>query len=181
MLARKRSRTDTFEPALNGQVQQAPLRLLPVEESKNRACHLLIIAPFFLVLALNGPEIRRSIETTARSTSGVHNINGNEVRTFPVCLPPRPEQREIVRRVDQLFALADQVEAHYVKAKQYVDSLKQSILAKAFRGELVPQDPNDAPATVLIERIQEARGTKTMDRSKPRATKSGAAPQNPVL
>jgi len=48
----------------------------------------------------------------------------------------------------------------YAKAKQHVDSLKQSILAKAFRGELVPQDPNDEPASALLESIQQARGTK---------------------
>jgi type I restriction enzyme S subunit len=98
-----------------------------------------------------------------------------------IAVPPLAEQQEIVRRVEELCALADQIEARYAKAKQYVDSLKQSILAKAFRGELVPQDPNDEPATVLIERIREARGTKTMDRPKPRATKSGIAHQNPVL
>ena len=55
--------------------------------------------------------------------------------------------------------LADQIEARFTKAKQYIDSLNQSILAKAFRGELVPQDPNDEPATLLIERIREARAT----------------------
>ena len=70
----------------------------------------------------------------------------------------RRNWQEIVRRVDESFALADQVEARYAKAKQYVDSLKQSILAKAFRGELVPQDPTDEPATVLIERIRDASG-----------------------
>ena len=49
------------------------------------------------------------------------------------------EQHEIVRRVEALFALADQIETRYQKAKTYVDKLTQSILAKAFRGELVPQ------------------------------------------
>jgi type I restriction enzyme, S subunit len=53
------------------------------------------------------------------------------------------EQQEIVRRVESFFTLADQLEARYLKAKAHVDKLTQSILAKAFRGELVPQDPND--------------------------------------
>jgi hypothetical protein len=48
------------------------------------------------------------------------------------------------------------IEARYAKAKVHVDKLTQSILAKAFRGELVPQDPNDEPASVLLKRIRSA-------------------------
>ena len=69
-------------------------------------------------------------------------------------LPPLTEQHEIVRRVEELFALADRIEARYQKAKAQVDKLTQSILAKAFRGELVPQDPNDEPASALLKRIK---------------------------
>jgi type I restriction enzyme S subunit len=50
----------------------------------------------------------------------------------------------------------DALEACYWTAKAHVDKLTQSILAKAFRGDLVPQDPNDEPATVLLERIRQA-------------------------
>jgi type I restriction enzyme, S subunit len=52
------------------------------------------------------------------------------------------------------------VEARYQKAKAVVDKLTQSILAKAFRGELVPQDPNDEPASELLERIREERARR---------------------
>jgi len=62
-----------------------------------------------------------------------------------------------VRRVEVLFALADQLEARYAKAKAHVDKLTQSILAKAFRGELVPQDPNDEPVSVLLQLIRNAK------------------------
>jgi restriction endonuclease S subunit len=72
-------------------------------------------------------------------------------------VPPLPEQREIARRVESLFALADHIEARYAKAKAHVEKLTQSILAKAFRGELVPQDLNDEPASVLLERIRQLR------------------------
>ncbi|MCX5895575.1 MAG: restriction endonuclease subunit S [Proteobacteria bacterium] len=67
------------------------------------------------------------------------------------------EQQEIVRRVEALFKKADEIEARYQKAKAFVDKLTQSILAKAFRGELVPQDPNDEPASELLKRIKEER------------------------
>ena len=56
-------------------------------------------------------------------------------------------------QVDKLFALADKMESHYQKAKGRVDKLSQSVLAKAFRGELVPQDPNDLPAAELLKQI----------------------------
>ncbi len=84
-------------------------------------------------------------------------------------LPPRVEQIEIIRRVEHLFVFADKIEARYTKAKTMLDRLPQSILAKAFRGELVAQDPNDEPASVLLERIKaekeklavEKKGKKT--------------------
>ncbi len=52
------------------------------------------------------------------------------------------------------YALADQIEARYAKPKAHVEKLTQSILVKAFRSELVPQDPNDEPAEVLLRRIR---------------------------
>ena len=69
-------------------------------------------------------------------------------------MPPLAEQKEIVRRVQELFALADQIEARFNKAKSQVDKLTPSLLARAFRGELVPQDPNDEPAETLLERMR---------------------------
>lgn len=89
-------------------------------------------------------------------TDGVSqsNINAQKLSEFIIPLPPLPEQQEIVRRVEALFKKADAIEARYRKAKAFVDKLTQSILAKAFRGELVSQDPNDEPASVLLERIR---------------------------
>ncbi len=84
-------------------------------------------------------------------------INTTQLRKLEVRVCPLPEQREIVRRVEALFALADQIEARYAKAKAYVEKLTPSLLVRAFRGELVPQDPNDEPASVLLERIRSQR------------------------
>ena len=64
------------------------------------------------------------------------------------------EQHEIVRRVEELFALGDRIETRYQKAKGQVDKLTQSILAKAFRGDLSTHDPNDQPASELLKRIK---------------------------
>src|SRR5207249_1550402 len=81
------------------------------------------------------------------------NINVGILSEVQVPLPPLAEQQQIVHRLEALLALADQIEARYAKANAHVEKLTQSILAKAFRGELVPQDPNDEPAEKLLERI----------------------------
>ncbi|MBD8237547.1 restriction endonuclease subunit S [Pseudomonas fluorescens] len=108
---------------------------------------------------LKSPAVRQVIEMTARSTSGVNNINSEEIKSLIFTMPPLSEQNEIVSRVEQLFALADQMEAKVASAQNRIDHLTQSILAKAFRGELAPQDPNDEPASVLLERIKIRRAT----------------------
>lgn len=90
---------------------------------------------------------------------GKPGLNLSNIRDLVFALPSRDEQTEIVRRVEQLFAFADQLEAKVSSAKSRIDHLTQSILAKAFRGELVPQDPNDEPASVLLERIQAQRAS----------------------
>jgi type I restriction enzyme, S subunit len=77
------------------------------------------------------------------------------------------EQKEIVRRIESLFKLADNIEQQYQQAETNLETLNQSILAKAFRGELVPQDPNDEPASVLLERIRAER-----DKAKPKKSKT---------
>lgn len=89
--------------------------------------------------------------------STVKTIYMPALKELRILLPPLAEQAKIVRRVDQLFAIADQLEAKVATAKQRIDALTQSLLAKAFRGELVPQDPNDEPASTLLERIRAQR------------------------
>ena len=71
-------------------------------------------------------------------------------------IPPLQEQQEIVSRVEALFAQADVLEAQYLSLKAKIDKLPQALLAKAFRGELVPQNPTDEPASVLLEKIKVA-------------------------
>jgi type I restriction enzyme S subunit len=99
-------------------------------------------------------------------------INTEQLRTTPIPLPPLEEQKEIVRQVDNLFTLADKLETHYQKAKAKVDKLSQSVLAKAFRGELVPQDPNDEPAEKLLERIMKEKAKMEAELKKTKKKKS---------
>lgn len=113
--------------------------------------------PAYVNFWLKSPTVRQVIEQTARSTSGVNNINSEEIKSLVFTMPPLAHQTEIVRRVEQLFAFTDQLEAKIKTAQTRINHLTQSILAKAFRGELVPQDPNDEPASELLARIQAQR------------------------
>jgi type I restriction enzyme, S subunit len=81
-------------------------------------------------------------------------INIEDLRALPVRVPSLIEQSEIVRRVDQLFVLADRLQRRYNDTVTRVEQLTPSVLAKAFRGELVPQDPNDEPAGEMLGRIR---------------------------
>ncbi|EOW9104088.1 restriction endonuclease subunit S [Vibrio cholerae] len=128
-----------------------------------------IINPRLVKLSLNSEIQRKYIKAYLDSPLAWHFFNGFShggtmdilnlgiLRKLPIPLPPVEEQKEIVRLVDQYFAFADTIEAQVKKAQARVDKLTQSILAKAFRGELVPQDPNDEPADKLLERIALAR------------------------
>ncbi|MUK37737.1 hypothetical protein GNP82_09250 [Aliivibrio fischeri] len=98
-------------------------------------------------------ELRKNAKLAVNQAS----INQTDVKNCLLYLPKIEEQKEIVRLVDQYFAFADTIEAQVKKAQARVNNLAQSILAKAFRGELVPQDPNDEPADKLLERIAQAR------------------------
>lgn len=90
-------------------------------------------------------------------TTGRAKLTQGALLSLPIRVPPSLEQTEIVRRVEQLFVFAGQLEARIGAAQARIDRLTQSILAKAFRGELVAQDPNDEPASVLLERIKAQR------------------------
>jgi len=94
------------------------------------------------------------------------NLNLGIVKGWYVSIPPLPEQQEIVRRVERLFALADNIEQRYKKAQAFIGKLTPSLLAKAFRGELVPQDPNDEAASVLLGRIKGEREEKPKGKRK---------------
>ncbi len=99
------------------------------------------------------------------------NINAQKLGKFEIPLPPLEEQKEIVRQVDKFFAIANKLEIHYRNAKAKVDKFSQSVLAKAFRGELVPQDPNDEPAEKLRERIIEEKAKMEGGEKKTRSKK----------
>jgi type I restriction enzyme, S subunit len=103
---------------------------------------------------------RKQLQAAAYG-QGKPGLNLDNIRDVVVGLPPLAEQQEIVRQVKALFALADKIEARLTKAQAHVDKLTPSLLAQAFRGELVPTEAELArreghdyePASALLERI----------------------------
>lgn len=111
------------------------------------------ISTGWLYCILCGGENIAEIVHETRGSAGQTNISLSQCRDFIFPVPSVEEQTEIVRRVETLLAYADRLEARYNSVRAQVEKLTPATLAKAFRGELVPQDPNDEPASKLLERI----------------------------
>lgn len=90
---------------------------------------------------------------TISNGSNVPQINNGDVAPLPIDVPSASEQAEIARVLGITFSWIDRLAAEATSARRLIDRLHQAVLAKAFRGELVPQDPADEPASVLLERI----------------------------
>ena len=117
-----------------------------------------ITSQWIYILLCEGAPIRDVLARTKGSVGQV-NISLSQCRAFEFQVPSVEEQTEIVRRVETLFALADRLEARLAQAQTAATRLTPALLAKAFRGELVPQDPNDEPAAELLRRLQAQRAT----------------------
>ncbi|QDT10762.1 restriction endonuclease subunit S [Planctomycetes bacterium K23_9] len=98
-----------------------------------------------------------------------------EILSLHVALPPTEEQDEIVKRVEQALLHLETIGAEVASMESSLTVLDQSILSKAFRGELVPQDPRDEPASELLARIRTTRAeeaAKSKSKSKPKTNKT---------
>lgn len=133
--------------AMNLTINQDIKALIPNENDLDSKFGLYLIKGL-------APRILRECSKTGTTVASVET---KLLETMEFGLPIIEEQKEIVRLVDQYFAFADTIEAQVKKAQARVDNLTQSILAKAFRGELVAQNDDDEPAEVLLERIAKAR------------------------
>lgn len=99
------------------------------------------------------------------------NINAKKLAAFEFSLPSIQEQAEIICRVETLQKLADRIEVRYIAARNQILRLTPLVLSKAFRGELVPQDPQDESASVLLKRINENREKQVPQKTNGRAAK----------
>ena len=85
---------------------------------------------------------------------GQPNVNGTSLKELFLPLPPLSEQRRIVEKIEGLLALVDDLETNKTDLQSYIKQAKSKVLEMAIRGELVPQDSNNEPASVLLERIK---------------------------
>ena len=127
--------------------------------------------PEYIHYLLSSKQTRDYFKANATGTAGnMPKINQKVVMNTPVLLPSIKEQSEIIHQIKKIFNTAYLIENCFQQTEDDLTTLDQSILAKDFQGELVPQDPNDEPASVLLERIQAERA-KLNGKAKTRAKK----------
>jgi type I restriction enzyme S subunit len=117
----------------------------------------------YLSLALRSLFLQGQINRKKTQTAQA-NIFQGKIRTLVFPLPPRDEQCRIVSEIERLLSVVDQTDHSVNAAARRSDRLRQSILKCAFEGKLVDQDPNDEPASVLLERIRAERAAATPSR-----------------
>lgn len=130
--------------------------------------------PTFIGLQLCAKPFRQRMEQVKKATTSVAAIYGKDFWPLAIVFPSLPEQREIVRLLDEQFTVVEQNEREIDAALKRSAALRQSILKKAFTGQLVPQDPTDEPASALLERIREERASDSAPKRNSRKSASGS-------
>ena len=128
---------------------------------------------FYLFYYLLFPDVRALLTERMQGTTGRLRLGTKALAELEILLPPLAEQERIVAKLETLFAQLDAgVNALKAELKRS-EHLGQSILKHAFSGKLVPQNPNDKPATVLLEKIQEEK-ERQQPKQRKKTTKSKA-------
>jgi len=124
------------------------IRLRPIAEKA---------IPKYLLSVLSSHELRVQIETKAKSSSGVNNINSEELKALKIPLPNKKQQQRVLTEIESRLSVCDKIEETIENSLQQAEALRLSILKKAYEGKLVKQNPKDEPAQKLLERIRSLR------------------------
>lgn len=124
----------------------------------------------WILTVLSAHAGRQWLEERAASSAGQHNISLSTLLTMPIPFPPSTEQFQALGQVEEGEHLIQQQQESLAYALKQSTAQRQNILRAAFAGELVPQDPNDEPASVLLARIRAQRAAQTLAK-KPRGRK----------
>jgi type I restriction enzyme S subunit len=122
------------------------------------------LRPAFLSLVWNSRTIRRQLESQARTTAGIYKVNQAMIADVTLPAPSLEVQDRVVERLDLLRQMISQLDSDVDRYHVQSASLRRSILAAAFSGRLVPQDPDEEPASVLLERIAASRAADPLRR-----------------
>ena len=135
-----------------------------------------VVDGHYLNLFLNSHLARQHGNSVKTDGVNQSNINGAKLSNYPFPYCSIEEQREIASILEKTFSLIDETESNIVHELQKADALRQSILKKAFTGQLVPQDPQDEPASILLERIKAEKAERSQNhtREKRRGTAATA-------
>ena len=99
-------------------------------------------------------EGQRYFMDEGKQTTNLASINMTKLAALPIPMPPGHEQHRIVAELDRRMSIIDELETVVNANLKRAERLRQAILKRAFEGRLVPQDPNDEPASMLLERIR---------------------------
>lgn len=129
----------------------------------------------YLNLFLNSSSAKQYGNSVKTDGVNQSNINGEKLKDYPFPYCSLAEQREVVRVIDEKLSLADQL-LHTIDLELLKSAiLRQSLLKQAFSGQLVEQDPNDEPASILLERIRAEKAMQQGTHKKNNRRKTGAA------
>ncbi|PEO58312.1 hypothetical protein CN560_12280 [Bacillus wiedmannii] len=110
------------------------------------------VASKFIYWLLKSNLVRRQLFSSSKSSAGINNINSQELASIVIPLPSYKEQKEIVSRIESLISKEKNI-LQLIHSEKRLDELKQSILSKAFKGELGTNDPDDEPAIEFLKSI----------------------------
>jgi type I restriction enzyme S subunit len=135
-----------------------------------------LIDPEWVTTVLQTFDGKARLTANAKWAVNQASINQQDVKRTTVPLPPVAEQAQILAAIRQQLSVDLKLSEEFATASRRTERLRQSILKRAFDGKLVPQDPNDEPASVLLERIRAERATKVQPTKRtPRTRKTRVA------